>query len=384
MAITITTEPTADGKYSAYFPIQFQATETSNPDYLYFLVRNSSGTLIDGVSYYKSANINDVFYFDASSYIKALLNVRSEQGLSLTAIEDLTNFYGKYEVIVNTTPIVTDAEVSNEFFCFPFLDNVRFLNNETANNGINNKKLLYSLDPINSIFDIKEIGTYDRVNIFVQETYLYLDTYNIDNPTNGTLPTQTLRIDLSAYTNKIISIPLNKTFVSTNFTKVGGGFILDYKSFGLNLVNPALGEPIIKYKVNNKCNTKEFIYINRYGVKENIIFKSTDNKYIKTQSDIFKVAGYSHLGKETTFNTSADSQKINQKTEEVITIDGYKVLRKYENALIDFLTSPTVWLAAAEPQRINIFDGTYKITEQGKGMEISFKYSFAQEKKSFV
>jgi len=52
MSLAYTTQPTADGKYSAYLPIKFVATETANPEFLYFKIRKSDGTAISEIPYY--------------------------------------------------------------------------------------------------------------------------------------------------------------------------------------------------------------------------------------------------------------------------------------------------------------------------------------------
>ena len=119
MAILITDQPTADGLYSAYLPVKFVATETANnPAYLTFSLRTSAGATIANVPNYIAANINNTYTFDASSYLKSILNVLTTQGYSTTAIEDLTDLYGKFEVVVKDTINGVTELTSNEFFAF--------------------------------------------------------------------------------------------------------------------------------------------------------------------------------------------------------------------------------------------------------------------------
>jgi hypothetical protein len=382
MAITITSQPTADGVYSAYFPIKITATETGNPDYLYFLVRNHDGTAIDDVPWYKANNIGNVFTFDAAAYLKAVLDVRTTQGLSTTNAEVLTDSYGYREIIVNTTASTSGASVSNHFYYFAMIGNKRYSNDETANYAINYQGFHYSDDFVGN-FTPKTISTYDRVTFFNDQTELFVDTYAIDNPNDSTAVTEALVLDITVFSaNKLLSIPLNETFIATNFLGVISGtapgnftsFRVRHKSLGTKMY----------YHVNNDCNVKEFVFVNRYGAKENISFKSSYNEEIKLQSDLYQVAGFTHTGNTNTFNTSADSQKINQEVNNIYTVEGNKVLRKYRNSLIDFLSSPLVWLVSDELIEINIYDGTYKLSADGKGLDIKFKYAIAQDKNTFI
>jgi hypothetical protein len=57
MSISITAQPTSNGKYSAYLPIKFTATETANPEFLYFKIRKSDGTPIPEIPFYKAYKI---------------------------------------------------------------------------------------------------------------------------------------------------------------------------------------------------------------------------------------------------------------------------------------------------------------------------------------
>jgi len=104
MAILLTEQPTADGLYSAYLPVKFVATETANPAYLEFELKTQAGASIPNVPKYRALNVGNKFTFDASNYLKSILNVFTTQGYSTTAIEHLDDLYGKYEVEV-TDPI---------------------------------------------------------------------------------------------------------------------------------------------------------------------------------------------------------------------------------------------------------------------------------------
>jgi hypothetical protein len=45
------------------------------------------------------------------------------------------------------------------------------------------------------------------------------------------------------------------------------------------------------YYVEDRCNVQEFMFINRYGVKENIKFESYNYESVKTSSESYLVGG---------------------------------------------------------------------------------------------
>ena len=394
MSLAYTTQPTADGKYSAYLPIKFVATETANPEFLYFKIRKSDGTAISEIPYYKAYNISNEFHFDASAYLKSIFDVRSEQGLSITAIEELTSAYGSYEVVVNTTATLVSGTISNHFYAFASLENRKYLNEETANFGIESKQLLYSND-FNSTTDImpsKQRGVKDRVNLFVEHRYLFVDGYNENKPNDASTVTAPLYIDLEIYENKLISVPLDRDFIIANFLRVNGGtFAFKDKGFRVTL-GGAMTTPSyiyvqpqhLYYEKNTDCNFLEFVYVNKYGVKENITFNAPQSESLKTKSNQFLAHGYDSEANTLTFNTSASRQKINQQIVVTKKVEGKKMLIKRIDEVKDFLTSPIVWLVDGELIPVILSDGNYNLTKENKGLEVSFKYSSSQTKLSFL
>ena len=396
MALAYTTQPTADGKYSAYLPIKFIATETANPSFLYFKIRKSDGTAIDEIPFYKAYNISNEFHFDASAYLKAIFDVRSSQGLSTTAIEELTDVYGSYEVVVNTTAVLTAGLISNHFYAFAMLEDRKYLNEETANFGVESKQLLLSNDFNSNDLMPSKLYTenYSGVSLFVEHRYLFISTYgNIEKPNDASTIVQTLYIDLVSYIDKLISIPLQGTFIANNFFDATTGAVPGaVKSFKLTLGGGVTSTSYIYvqpqrvyYNRNiNNCDLLEFVYINKYGVKENITFNAPQSEQLKTKSDKYLASGYNSESNVTTFNTSADRQKINQQNTITKTVKGTKMLIKRIDEVKDFLTSPIVWLVGSELNSVIITDGGYKLTKENKGLEVSFKYSNSQTKLSFL
>jgi len=393
MSISITAQPTTDGKYSAYLPIKFTATETANPEFLYFKVRYANSDEIPEIPWYKAYNIGDEFFFDAAAYLKSIFNVRSSQGLSTTAIEELTDSYGKFEVVINTTALLTYGTNSNEFYTFATLETRKETAEQTASYGTDKKELLYSNDfNSNNAMPNKNIAKQDSINLFVENDYIFVNVFIEAKPNANSTPLAYMYLDVSAYENKLISIPLNYTFVNSTFSKVGAGILFArYKSFQVTLGgNIGVGgyfklQPNhIFYNQNTECNQLEFVYINKYGVKENITFNATEDESLKTKSKQFLAHGYNAEGNTLTFNTSADRQKISQQTTITKKVEGKKMLIKRIESVKDFLTSPVVWHVGDELKQVVLYDGTYKLTKENKGLEVSFKYSSSQVKPSFL
>ena len=388
MAIVLTDQPTADGLYSAYLPVKFVATETANnPAYLTFSLRTSAGAAIANVPNYIAANINNTYTFDASSYLKSILNVLTTQGFSTTAIEELTDLYGKYEVVVKDS---VSSLTSNEFYAFANIDGLRYLNDETANDGINRKGMLYGSELVLDNFAPKFQGTYDRCVVFAQEPRILIQTYNINKPNNGSTIQQSADIDISSYTNKLISVPLNRTFLQANALVPAGAFFLplsSYKGFMASHVGAISPIPIgrMYYYFEDRCNIEEFVFINKYGVKENIKFQTYTYESINTKSDSYRVGGYTHTGNTNYFNTSANNVKINQDILEDYQVKGQMFHTKHMGELQDFVSSPLQWvLDNGELIPINVLDGGFKMAVKSRGVEFNFKYRKAQTKPSFI
>lgn len=385
MAIALTLQPTADGLYSGYLPVKFTATEVTNsPAYLEFDLKTSAGASITGVPTYRATSIGGEYFFDASNYLKSILDVRSSQGLSTTAIEELTDSYGKFEVAVSDPINGLTSLTSNEFYAFANIDGLRYLNDETANDGINRKGMLYSSDlgsqASNPNFAPKIQGEYDRVVLFVQSPQINIDTYNEDKPNNGTAVYQSAIMSVSSYTNKLISVPLNTTFVNSNFTIPPLSTALG-KFSGFRI---RYGTNVMYYHKHSTCNYKEFIFVNRYGVKENIKFKSYDFERLSTKGDQFTVGGYSATGQTNYFNTSADTELINQETIERYNIKGQTFLTSHKEVLKDFVSSPKQYIVInGELRSILVDGGTFSLVEKNRGIEFGFNYRMAQKKLSF-
>lgn len=387
MAIALTLQPTADGLYSGYLPVKFTATEVTNsPAYLEFDLKTSAGASITGVPTYRATSIGGEYFFDASNYLKSILDVRSSQGLSTTAIEELTDSYGKFEVVVSD-PIngLTDL-TSNEFYAFANIDGLRYLNDETANDGINRKGMLYSSDlgsqSSNPNFAPKIQGEFDRVVLFVQSPQINIETYTEDRPNNGTSVHQSAEMSVSSYTNKLISVPLNKTFVNSNFTIPPLSTALGrFRGFR---VREGVSGNVTYYHVGDSCNYHEFTFVNRYGVKENIKFKSYDYERFSTKGDEFVAGGFNANGNTNFFNTSADTELINQETIERYQIKGQMFTSIYKETLKDFITSPKQGVVIdGEIHSVIVNGGDFKIVEKSRGVEFGFTYRMSQKKLSF-
>jgi hypothetical protein len=382
MAIVLTEQPTADGLYSAYLPVKFIAEETTNdPAYLEFELKTQAGASIPNVPKYRALNVNNTFTFDASNYLKSVLSVFSNQGYSTTAIEHLDDLYGKYEVEVTDPINGVTALTSNEFYAFTNIDGLRYLNDQTANDGINRKGMLYGSELFNGSFAPKYQGAYDRCVVFAQSPSISIVTYNADKPNQYTTPKQFAEIDISSWTNKLISVPLNRTFLSANALVPPSSTPLSNYA-GFKASHAALGD--MYYYVEDRCNVQEFIFFNKYGVKENIKFESYDYESVKTSSESYLVGGYIHTGSINYFNTSANNIKVNQSIVEDYEVRGNFFTSKHRGELQDFVASPLQAIVVnGEIRPINVLDGSFKLVEKSRGIDFNFKYRYAQKKPSF-
>lgn len=383
MAIALTQQPAANGYYSGYLPVKFVATETANnPAYLIFTLKTSEGADIPNVPSYKASNIGDEFTFDASNYLRSIFKVRTKQGLSTTAIEELTDVYGKFEVVVSSDTAAISDLTSNEFYAFANIDGLRYLNDQTANDGISRKALLYGSElKANKTFAFKIQGQYDRAVIFATDNRFYVETYVQNRPVNGDTVLQRLQIDISSLENKLISIPLNRAFIISNFTPILGGFILALNGF--RAIDAGTNNKIYYY-LDDYCNDKEFVFINKYGVKENVKFRSYNNEDFQTKGDTFQVGGYQSTGEIGYFNTSANNEKINQISSTGFEVKGQRFLASEKEMLKDFVSSPLAWVVESnELKPIYISDGNYKMVDKSRGVDFRFKYEMAQTKLAF-
>jgi hypothetical protein len=383
MAIALTEQPTADGLYSAYLPIKFVATETLNPAYLTFSLLTSAGATIPNVPTYRALNVNNTFSFDASNYLKSILKVvATNQGLSTTTIEELTDLYGKFEVVVSDTINSVTSLTSNEFYGFSNIDGLRYANDQTANDGINRKGMLYGSDLIGDNFAPKYQGEYDRVVVFAQSPSLLIQTYDEYKPNNGTTIKQTANISISAYTNKLISVPLNRAFIQANALVPPSSTPLSrFKGFMVS--HAGLGK--MYYYFEDRCNITEFVFINKYGVKENIKFQSYKYESINTKSESYRAGSYTYESNSSFFNTSANNIKINQEILEDFEVKGQMFPTKHKGELYDFASSPIQGVIKnSEIIIINVLDGTFKAVIKSRGVEFNFRYRLAQTKPSFI
>jgi len=373
--IALTTQPTSDGYYSAYLKIRFVATDTGAADKLTFTIKNSDGTSIDGMPSYQAPRINSEYKFDASVFLKSLFDVRTTQGMSTTTIEDLTDLYGKYEVEVTDG---TSTITSNEFFAFAFLDNQRYLNDQTANAAINYKLFLYSGNYKDETFPLaistanlpnKTITPYNRVILWGGGT-LYVDT------------AQNLELDLSSYANELISVPMTKSFIQSNFSVSGGGFMLDFNEWNLR---DSTNKRKCFFKLNTDCNKETFVYINRYGAKETLVFNSKRTESLNVNAEEFRNSDFIETGNDNYFNTSSATKKYNTNSETGITIRSQYLPKEYKELLIDFVKSPVCWVEVNnELREIVVPKGNYKLEDKGRSVSFNFRYKFAQTELNFV
>ena len=177
-------------------------------------------------------------------------------------------------------------------------------------------------------------------------------------------------------------MPLNRTFLTTNALVPPSSTPLS-KYTGFMAKHSSLGKMYFYFE--DRCNIQEFVFINKYGVKENIKFQTYNYESINTKSDSYRVGGYTHTGNTNYFNTSANNVKINQDILEDYEVRGQMFPTKHIGELQDFVASPLQWVVDnGELVPINILDGGFKMAVKSRGVEFNFKYRKAQTKPSFI
>ena len=398
MAIALTTQPDSNGLYSGYLPLNFVATETTNnPDYLVFTIKTSAGATITGVPPYKAPKIDNEYKFDASQIIKALFDARSLP-LAIapqTTIADLTDRYKALRVDVSDPINSLTTLVSNSFYAFSFLDIRKFSINQTANYPISFKKLLYGSDVQTGSFTIsttlavftgklgdKVTGKYDSVtwwtggsaNAIEVQTFL------------GNTPLQVFYYHNASNFNKLQYVPLNSNSFIANFSlsplpssPIPVTTVSKFDSFVV-----AINDRVVRFKANNFCKQKEFIFINRYGVPENIVFETDDFETAVTRAEIFSnnipltsIGNYFFFGN--------NKSKVNQEHNKDFEVKGQRFTIRQKEMLVDFINSPVHIIAEnGSLLQVNITDGAYRIVSDSRGVDFNFRYNYAQKQLAFI
>lgn len=384
--ITITKNFVINGKYSAYIPLEIQATHSNNVEYLDFQLIN--GFLnFPKIRAYRLANGR--YKVDFSAQAKSLFPIREADGLSLNQLEVFNILLLEVEI---TDPIDGSTPVqSNPFFAYPFLDTT-FIDDETAKHGFN-RKFLLSEDP--------KVGGgafgFDRnYNKGCLNGYSRLFTFNqtifVDTLLNGVIR-QSFEFDFSGIKDEqdIISIPVSANMLSFDGTDVklwntvnalNPSLILRFNGIRLRFGDAQRTQ--VDFLPCNDCNLNEFIYVNRYGAKDNYFFKSYENKSLATTSDEFeRFSPLTNNGANFVFGSQ--SQKINQNHSQEFLIDEGFVPYANRDQLIDFVKSPIHWINQnGNLVQVVVFDAKYDIVSKSRGVKFSFRYKLAQKELAFI
>jgi RNase P/RNase MRP subunit p29 len=363
MAIALTQQPTSGELLSGYLPIEFVATETTNnPEYLVFTIKTAAGATIAGVPAYKAPNINNEYKFNASAIIQSLFNIHSAT-LTLTDVEDLTEKYKNLRVDVSDPINSLTTLASNTFFAFSFL--------EDANDAIVNKQLLYANNVIGKQFPSKWIGKYDAVTWWTgtSPNAIQVTTYE-----SGT-PKQVFYWHNVGNTNKLMRVPLNTSSFIANFSSspvpsspVPIFIVQRFDSFKVEY--PSGVDNFIFYKKPIFCKTKEFLFINKYGISENVIFETKENLNINTKGEVFKGIELAKF-------------KVNQTHDEKVDVRGQRFKITERELLSDFIKSPAHATDNGVLNIILLLDGSYKIISESRGVDFNFSYTLATKQLAF-
>jgi len=385
--ISITQNVTSDGRYSAYLPLVIEATDSDNPDYLDFELLEDDNTSLGLPKIRAYKLIGNKYRVDFNAQMKTLYDVRNGM-LSNTAIEVLTALYLKVKI---TDPLGSStAEESNSFYVYPFID-IDYTNSQTAFSGYDKDYLLSeepteimntgSITGFRPTYRDRIYGGYSRINLRPQVINIKINFI------------QTLQFDLTTVydADDIISIPVNEDMIKNvggtiklwdSVDAVSSFFILKptRAEFSTDSIKPV----IVKFLPSTECNLKEFVFINRYGVKDNYYFKTYENEFQATKSDeFFKFSELTNNGNNFVFGSQ--SEKINQQHSQEYLVDEYFVPYADRERLRDFIKSPKHWLSVQDNLvQVVVFDAKYTIANQSRGVKFSFSYKLAQKELAFI
>ena len=204
---------------------------------------------------------------------------------------------------------------------------------------------------------------------------------------------QTFEFDLTTVysENDIVSIPVNGNML----TFVGGVVKLwgsvdattSFNIFGVTraeILTDGINPISAKYLPLTECNLKEFVFINRYGVKDNYHFKTYENESVATTSDeFFKFSELTNNGNDFVFGSQ--SEKVNQRHSQEYLVDEYFVPYADRERLKDFIKSPKHWLNINDNLvQVVVYDAKYVIVNKSRGVKFSFRYKLAQKELAFI
>ncbi len=184
-----------------------------------------------------------------------------------------------------------------------------------------------------------------------------------------------MTVSLASYSNQLVRVPLNNTYFNTLAT------VLKFQSFKIRY----RGNVGTFYFGNQYCSFKEFLYINRYGVVQNIVFKTFDNQGVTIAGNEFTNGSYDLVNDAVAFNFGGDTEKINIDIKETIDVEGQKFSKLHKDVLLDFVSSPVHGLVVnGYVKKVNVNNGSFKLIEDSKGLEFSFKCTISQKRPSFL
>jgi len=275
MALSITTNPTLNGKYSARLPIPFRAT--SGDDWILATVRNSDGTSA-GLSTARIPKVSGGFTFNPAAYARDLFDPFDLTKVEADSFSDLgDDMYRLLEVLVQEEDSPA-ATTSNHFYVTPGASPIIDTGGtrETAR------------------WHWTQLGIFAASPFTQSASYWRFDrewTYNshlraVFYAGSGIVSTISIVYDgstivsIAAPGNEgIYQLPLNDTWVNANASL--GSVPASWSTARLIVTYSSLGESRqMEIVRDNRC-AKTLIYRNRYGAWDTFVLHGREEESVE-------------------------------------------------------------------------------------------------------
>tara|TARA_B100001093_G_C26822105_1_gene1012333 strand:- start:1084 stop:2400 length:1317 start_codon:yes stop_codon:yes gene_type:complete len=436
MAITITSQPTANTFWSSEYPCVVKATSNNaSIKYLKFQLQDDTGTNLTDVPAYYAPQISSEFTFNLSDYINGFLSIIKDGFCSFDA--SVTPHYYDHllkKIQVEITEIetdgTTDATTDTNAFYMTKAKHQVYNGTGTAQEAIANRYYLTNLPYFrgstasgNDVdfklqdgrFTRNYLTDYSRVVFFnAGFTYLTVKAYGLDNVLVGTVILNVNPLGGLVTANKLVALPVNFDDLQTlSVASSESGWDIGGATFNANAAyieavltnstnsNDAKMTFYRPEKYNVRCPTT-FIYMNRFGVHDVLTLDTKTNEAVVSSRDNATLVNTDAFGAFTDdlgayLLTGARQRAINPKSEFEFQVNNTLPFTPEQNKeiMLDFFASPVHYVVETEPnfassfevvhpdtgydniRRISINDGKVDVIKNNRAQKLSFSYRYA-------
>ena len=413
MAITITSQPTANTFWSSEYPCVVKATSNNaSIKYLKFEIKDgNSGAVLTGVPAYYAPQINSEFTFNVSDYINSFLSIIRDDLVSFDVTpaihyyDNLLRFAAIGITEIETTGTTSATASSNGFYMTKAKHQV-YNANGTAQEYFDNRYFLSSLP-----YSRKDFGAFDvaffqprdgrRTSVFLSD-YSRVTFFNFALGITGGMSV-TVYVDDTSYAtatidttaagglfqqSRICSVPVSISDLQDISVASGqAGFVLTgtatpvsvatiisvFTRVGIAISNTTDGafasmEFLNPAKHNVKCPTT-FVYMNRFGVHETLTLHSKTNESVVSSRDNATLVNTDAFGAFTDdlgayLLTGARQRAINPTSEYEFKVNNTLPFTPEEGREIalDFFASPVHYVVDTSTEFGTSFDVTHPDT----------------------